>query len=123
MLFSGSLVTQGKGIGLVTATGMNTRIAKIQIYLDKLDKDSMDIPVKKKMKEFGDQLAKILSIMCVLIWVVNFPNFFSPIYINTFIGALAYFKLSMTLAIVAIPENLPQIITTCLALGAHKMEK
>jgi P-type E1-E2 ATPase len=123
MLFSGTLVAKGKGLGLVTATGMNTEMGKIQKNLEEAKEDAEDTPLKKKISEFGDQLAIAIFILCGLIWAVNFHNFFDPIYSSPWIGALQYFKIAVALAVAAIPEGLPAVITTCLALGTRSMAK
>jgi len=121
LLYSGTLVSKGKGIGIVFATGMHTEMGKIQAGIQDAAATSSDTPLAKKIKEFGDQLAKAIAILCVLIWAVNFHNFFDPHYSSPWIGALAYFKIAVALAVAAIPEGLPAVITTCLALGTRKM--
>jgi P-type E1-E2 ATPase len=123
MLFSGTLVAKGRGIGLVTSTGMNTEMGKIQQNLEAAGEDAEDTPLKKKIKEFGDQLALAIFVLCAMIWLVNFHNFFDPIYSSPWIGALQYFKIAVALAVAAIPEGLPAVITTCLALGTRSMAK
>ena len=54
MMFSGTLVAKGKGVGVVVATGMSTEMGIIQENLTEAAKDSEDTPLKKKIKEFGD---------------------------------------------------------------------
>ncbi|CAD8101390.1 unnamed protein product [Paramecium sonneborni] len=124
-LFSGTLVSNGTAIGIVCNTGMRTEIGKIQKEVQDAAKEKQedDDPLSKRLDEFGDKLAKYVTYICIICWVMNIGNFSDPAYGGTVMGALYYFKVAVALAVAAIPEGLPAVITTCLALGARRMAK
>ena len=123
MIFSGTLVVQGSALCLVVATGQKTQIGSIHQEVMQANENEVETPLRKKLNEFGDKLAKVIGILCVIIWLINFRNFFDPNYGNWFEGALHYFKIAVSLAVAAIPEGLPAVITTCLALGTRRMSQ
>lgn len=57
--------------------------------------------------------------MCLLIWLLNFNNFWDPAYSTPLAGCLAYFKIAVCLAVAAVLEGLSACITTCLAIGTR----
>ncbi|GBF94232.1 hypothetical protein Rsub_06502 [Raphidocelis subcapitata] len=141
MLFAGTALASGSGTGVVTATGMATEIGKIQSDIQAASEQEMDTPLKQKLDEFGGQLANVIFVVCVIVWAINYHHFVTIVWRpERLLGGLLpvpdwgassfslakctyYFKIAVALAVAAIPEGLPAVITTCLALGTRKMAK
>lgn len=112
MGFMSTLSTYGRGVGIVVRTGMQTEIGKIANLLGKQEKEQT--PLQKKLAELG----KIIGIGSVIVSAVIF-------LIGFFQGrnVLEMFLISISLAVAAIPEGLPAIVTIVLALGVQRMIK
>ncbi|XP_076958688.1 calcium-transporting ATPase 4, endoplasmic reticulum-type-like [Bidens hawaiensis] len=129
MVFAGTTVVNGNCICLVTDTGMNTELGKVHSQIHEASQSEEDTPLKKKLNEFGETLTMMIGLICVLVWLINVKYFLAWEYADgwptnfkfSFEKCTYYFEIAVALAVAAIPEGLPAVITTCLALGTRKM--
>lgn len=119
MLFSGTTVVVGRARAVVALTGSGTAIGDIHESITA--QISEPTPLKQKLNDFGDSLAKVITVICILVWLINIPNFNDPSHGSWAKGAIYYLKIAVSLGVAAIPEGLAVVITTCLALGTRKM--
>ena len=127
MLFSGTAVSSGSCYGIVTATGAASEIGKINAAIVDAADEQDDTPLKKKLDAFGVLLTQVIGVICLLVWLINYSHFVTRADDGSlhfsFAKCTYYFKIAVALAVAAIPEGLPTVITTCLALGTRKMVK
>ncbi|XP_048429289.1 LOW QUALITY PROTEIN: calcium-transporting ATPase 1, endoplasmic reticulum-type [Pyrus x bretschneideri] len=129
MVFAGTTIVNGHCMCLVAQTGMSTEIGKVHMQIHVAAQSEEDTPLKKKLNEFGEMLTMIIGAICMLVWLINVKYFLTWEYVNgwpanfkfSFEKCTYYFEIAVALAVAAIPEGLPAVITTCLALGTRKM--
>lgn len=130
MVFAGTTVVNGNCVCLVTQTGMGTEIGKVHEQIQEASLCEEDTPLKKKLNEFGETLTKIIGVTCAVVWLINVKYFLTWDYSEngwprnfkfSFEKCTYYFEIAVALAVAAIPEGLPAVITACLALGTRKM--
>ena len=112
MVFATTIVVNGHGEAIVVETGMNTRVGKIAGMI--IEDESPETPIQKKLAEVGKILAIACIIICILIFVIG---------IFKKIPIIEMFMTSVGLAVAAIPEGLPAIVTIMLSIGVTKMAK
>lgn len=118
--FMSTIVTYGRGKGIVVSTGMQTEIGKIATMIQSLEEDST--PLQKKLKSFGKLLGGLGLAICAVVFLVGVYNGYR-------VGSLDFqlvqsmLMISISLAVAAIPEGLPTVVTIVLALGMQRMAK
>lgn len=112
MVFSGCSITYGTATAIVTAIGMNTEMGKIADLLH--NEEEMQTPLQKKLANLGKYLGIVALVACAIIFVVGLMNG---------IPTLDIFMTAVSLAVSAIPEGLPAIVTIVLSIGVQRMVK
>ncbi len=112
MAFSGSMVTYGRGKGVVVATAMETEVGKIADMIEHADET--ETPMKKRLEQLGKILGIAALIICAVIFIVGI------LYGNSLISM---FMTAVSLAVAAIPEGLPAVSTVVLAIGVQRLVK
>ena len=112
MLFSSSLITYGRGKGIVVETGMNTEVGKIASIIN--DTNETETPLQEKLNKLGKTLGIGALIICAVIFVIGLLYGKNP---------LDMFMTAVSLAVAAIPEGLAAVSTIVLAIGVQRMVK
>lgn len=129
--FMGTLITYGRGKGIVTGTGMNTQLGLIAEMIQSFEAENT--PLQKKLEHLGKVLGTACLVICALVFIYGL---FRDTRLTDALhgGFLEYLKAerksiinlfmtAVSLAIAAVPEGLPAIVTICLALGMQRMIK
>ena len=119
MIFSGTVVTYGRGAAIVTETGIKSQIGRIATILSEIE--VAETPLQRKMTKVGFQLGILIIAVCILVFIVGTIKAFVtgvPIDATLVFGLILA---SVALAVAAMPSGLPVVITTCLALGMREM--
>ncbi|MBN1698452.1 MAG: cation-translocating P-type ATPase [Spirochaetales bacterium] len=112
MIYMGTIVTYGRGEAVVTATGMNTELGKIATMLGDVEEEQT--PLQKRLARLGGVLAASALVLVIIV---------SAISLLRGEDRLTMFMTSISMAVAAIPEGLPAVVTIALALGARSMLK
>ena len=112
MLFSSSLITYGRGKGIVVETGMNTEVGKIAEIINSSEEGTT--PLQEKLNKLGKILGIAALAICVVIFIIGLLYGKEPIHM---------FMTAVSLAVAAIPEGLAAVSTIVLAIGVQRMVK
>ena len=117
MIFSGTAATYGRGTAIVTATGMHTEMGRIAGMLKEAPEETT--PLQKEL----DRLGKMLGVVVVIIAVVMIATIIVVENVRGFSPLFDVLILGVALAVAAVPEGLPAVVTAVLALGVQRMAK
>ncbi len=123
-VFMATHMTYGRGKAVVTSTGMNTEFGKIAEMVQTMDVE--ESPLKQKLERFAKKLGIIIVIVSALIFAIELYEIFviglAP-SADPLANILEAFETAIALAVSAVPEGLPAVVTTSLALGARELTK
>ncbi len=127
MGFMSTTITYGRGMGIVVTTGMKTTIGHIAELIQSVEDE--DTPLQRKLDDVGKMLGIASLAVCGVVFLMGLLR---PVILGQTVGwdlqqwidhSKEFFMLSVSLAIAAVPEGLPAVVTICLALGMQEMVK
>lgn len=129
MAFSGTDVVYGKALGIVLYTGVSTEIGSIQRLVE-LQND-VKTPLQLTLDQFGTTLSKAIGAICVVVFLTTMVHWFrlqlsegEVSFLENFgVACIHSLKIAVALGVAAIPEGLPAVVTTCLALGTRRLSR
>ncbi len=127
MVFSSTAVTSGRAMAVVVRTGMHTEIGKIARMISEVVEEST--PLQKNLESFGKRIGLATLAVCFLIFLIGvteeglWPHLFSGDFSGFLYGVKSWLLVAISLAVAAVPEGLPAVVTIALAIGVVKMVK
>jgi len=125
MVFVGTYVIYGRGKAVVTATGMKTEFGKIAGLVQEAEEE--ETPLQKRLDSFARKIAKVVVIVCIAIFALDVSEITLTIWryggVFQVRSLIETFMTSVSLAVSAVPEGLPAVVTVTLALGAREFAK
>lgn len=123
-VFMATYVSYGRGKAVVTSTGMQTEFGKIAEMVQTMKEE--ETPLKQKLERFAKKLGVIIIALCAIIFALElYEIFFLGVThaVDIFENIISAFETSVALAVSAVPEGLPAVVTVSLALGARELAK
>ena len=121
MAYSSTIVTYGRGVGVAVGTGMSTEIGGIAKMLSQTEDEQT--PLQAKLAVFGRKLGIVILILCAVMFAVAILQELAREGVVAQGPLLEFFLTAVSLAVAAIPEGLPAIVTIVLAIGVQKMSR
>jgi len=118
MMYMGTIATYGRGRAVITRTGMNTEFGKIATLIQNVE--DKQTPLQEKLDQFGKMLGYLILGICLVVMITEIWRENGWADITIWVEQLI---VAVSLAIAAIPEGLPAVVTTCLAIGVTRMTK
>lgn len=119
MIFSGTIITTGTGIGVVTSTAQDTEIGKIAHMVVEVEEELT--PMQRKLDDLGKRMGVVILLICVLVFAIVFWIDADIANLPTLQRLIFAFTVAVALAVAAIPEGLSFVVRISLALGARRM--